>query len=278
MKTRRQFMGLTAGTAALVSAGYFDSGDPAMAQDVVQRELANRADPNACEGPYTVTGFKTYAPPPKEICELLTFWKRLRKEQTALLPAGVKGPYKHVTGISLPWATMPISMYMRCTGVETEIPEPQITMIHSAMLHQWNDYVACALNTIARAMHVLPPGMELVDHPEFETPSGTDEQVRSRHKVILCNRVVTPRYSTDIEQHGFSMRTTARMLVDAAEGLWREWQTRIRDSRDAIKKQKPGASVRLIFRATPMRCQCICDAYLFDFMAWNRGAGLAWGV
>lgn len=195
---------------------------------------------------------------PEEIDELVLFGQRLKK-------ANAEAGHKTHTGIATPYATMPISVYMRLTEEQLAIPEPQIPRYHYYTAnYQCVDLLDWLAQTLAERLKLIRPAINVVDEI---TLLDLIEQPVPR------DRVVSPRYIVDMDEPMFGMRTTAVMLLDAVAGIWHAWDAKIKTVLQTLRTQ--GGVRSLQCQVTPIKIYCTREAYMLEVFAYNIGAGFA---
>jgi len=202
-----------------------------------------------------------------ELQELLAYRKRLyaAREQT-----GVTNP----CGISIPYATQPLSFYARLTKQMLAIPEPNIPGLQQSMLQGWTFHVVEMARAYAKAIKLVPPQVEVVEQFTIKQPNGDP---------ALRDRVVSPRYVVDIDEPQFSMRTTANMIIDGVDGIAEEYRNKMeaawKSARDAQRRGAAGFTgpLRMQMQIKDIEVSVVREAFMLECFFWSTGAGLITG-
>ncbi len=158
-----------------------------------------------------------------------------------------------IAAISVPFATIPVTFYTRVTEKMLASPEPNISHLH----HYMTVYGETGLPQKAvRDLFVSPKGIDVVTEIDLELHGVKIKPVR----------VVTPRYLIDIEEPNFSMRHTARILIEAAEGLSQECAHIVKPM-NGFKGRKG--------QITQPKVSVILEGFMLQVMAWVNIAAYA---
>jgi hypothetical protein len=207
-------------------------------------------------------------------------------------------PAAPAQAISIPYATLPLNFYARRTKTQLAVPEPKIPNLHAGMTGGWGAWQAMEVcRMLSEMWHVMPAGIDILRPcQEFtlKLPDGSP---------CLRDRVVSPKYVIDIDEPHYGMRTTANMFIDAVDGIWYEWDCKMKQARDVIKFPKIVKTGRAVAKSTSMaimpdqierhpaymgtieqelqvreiQVSIVREAYMLEFFAWNTGAGWAKG-
>lgn len=186
-----------------------------------------------------------------EAAELIKFHKRLSRVLPRTPPSAV----------SVPFATFPLNVYMKLATEALTIPEPKIPWLHHTVKGGHDSpYPRAIAKIVARKLKLISPVIQIVDTPRdlnLTLPNGDP---------MRYDRVVSPKYVTDVDEPSFGMRTTATMLLDALCGIWKEWDNKIKAIADY----------------GPIKCQAVHvqfwvhrEAYASEMIGWNLGGGYA---
>lgn len=193
-----------------------------------------------------------------EIDEILKFRDRLAH------------PPNVIQGISIPHATLPVNAYMRLTQEQLDAAEPQIPIIHTALVGGTAWCIDDVSHALSVRLNAYPDMAELVDRINIRTADGS---------LMPQDRVISPRFTIDVEEPYFGMRTTAAMLLAIVEGIRDEWQSKFQSAMDSYRtgKQAEGKSdviTRDMIRGqvTPIQIFARKEAFMLDVMGWNVGA------
>lgn len=193
----------------------------------------------------------------RELCELLLFRKRC---------LACAAPYDDAAlAMVIPFATLPMNVYTCLPKAVLDIPEPDIPLLHRDVLAGMSRLSQVLLRIAVRRLKLLPAGAETVENITLQCSDGQPAPLV---------RVLSPCYVADIEEPGFSMRTTAYMFLDAIAGIYREWG-RVMSRTAASFKSAPRVTRPLRqLQVRPLQLEVSMDAFVLSCMAWTTGAAV----
>lgn len=237
-RTRRDLLkaGLTlsAVTAIQAPSSGLLGGEPVAATDA--RLIPPTPGPTS-----DVFGRRELAQHAEELQELFRYAKALQRQ----------GDYKPAA-VSLPFATIPMNVYMRLSEQQLAIPEPQIPGIFECFRRGWPHYTL--LPDLERALAGL-------SHSGGKSYS---QQVKELPADVPRARVASVLYMIDVDDPAFGYRTVANMLIDAVVGIENEWYRNVQllpEPRQAYHK--------------PLQGQVLREGFMLSLWAWRTGAGHA---
>jgi len=169
-----------------------------------------------------------------EYNELVTYYKLLKANNLELPNA-----------ISVPYATEPMSMYMRIPEWQQTLDAPKIPLINQLMVTKDNSsgMLTTVINSLACGLKMMPKSVKIVDKVDTSRI----------HKDCKSDRIVSPRFVIDTDSAAFSERVTANILFFIAEGIWEEARIKLRTALNAHKVMEKPGSPRIRAESTLIR-------------------------
>lgn len=176
-------------------------------------------------------------------------------------------------GISVPFATVPVSCHCRTTEAQRKMPEPQIPELHGAMTAGgW--YYKHQIQGAILALMTLPKKYEIVGKIDLKMVTADRRGYRNIIDVP-CNRIVTPSYIVDVEEPWFNMRTTAGMIIDVAEGLNQELNKTLASAIRRAEDVPRGFRTRHEGQLLAPQVSLIREGFMLQCMSWITFAAYA---
>jgi hypothetical protein len=208
----------------------------------------------------------------KEVEELVLYRRRLHrardKEMVEINARNVERgqpfqpPYGGWAG-SVPLATLPCQHYARLTKRQLAIPEPHIPFVHNRCLIGYLGFIDRVMELFADRLRLPPRDVDITPWLTLTKEDGS---------AVPRDRVVSTRYIVDTEEPDFGMRTTANMIIDSVEGIWKEWNSKVNYVKGQAKELKLKQS-SVMCQIKPIKAFLVREAFMLEFMAWNTGAG-----
>lgn len=253
--------GLAGSAVALTQIGTGPAGSPAeaahRASEITPDPFSSAPDPGRYGGRLQQIA--------EEVRELITYRRRLYAARRKKVDEYGNECEEILSAVfhSVPLHTSPPPIFhARLFKDQLAIPEPQITLLHEAMTGYGNLTIAHAISELAKHLRLVPACAHVVD-----TISLFDRD----NKPVPRSRVMSPRYTVDMDEPDFSMRTTANMIIDATDGIWGGWAERLHF---AVALARQGCTPMVtLFEVKPIEVRIVHDAFMLEFFAWSTGAG-----
>lgn len=250
--TRRDMLKGAAAAAVALPLCLTSKETPAIDKAI---ELGNLTNPQINDFPDTPSGIS------KEVEELVRYERRMRSAaKKRKLETGTQGA-------SIPFATMPLNMYCRVSEAQLDTKEPQVPYLHWCFLKGANSLLQhYALEYIHQAK-IKPSFIELTQDLTLLGPEQQDNRVRA-------DRVASPRYCVDVEEHYFSMHVTGRMMIDTVTGIVSEIENKVKQAIAVWKSSEQGSRpYNVAVQMEPPQFYCKREAFLLECFGWTRHVG-----
>ena len=255
MSNRREFLQKTAmimGAGAMGGKSLLES--EAAARTVADVAIAGTGD----KFPNMADWVKT------EAHEIMSYHKRCSR---AFAKAEAEKPVKqghwklvHKTpAIRVPFTTVPMNMLMKEHPAEAKLQPPKIPHLLANMAQHgssWN------MQLVVRELWAMLPRL-----PGDEVEELT--LVNPAFKKIRKDRVVTPKYVTDIEE--LTERMLARIVAACVVGIHHELDCNIKQCVNKAFEHGTPTNVHLQYR--PLQVRAELDGFMWDCMVWTVAAG-----
>jgi len=189
--------------------------------------------------------------------------------EVLMFGAQVDGPEKKknamVDGVSVPFATLPINMYVRQPTDHAKIKEPDLNKLRDCVRrHGGHAEIQAVVTELERRLSkAWGAGWDFVDEITVAAP-GTEE--------IRRERIVTPRYVCDMDdlcnyRMGMMLLCTVRAINYELVSKTEDAVARARE--EGVK----GTRARKVQQRTPIEVYAVKQAYMFEMFSWITAAG-----
>ena len=164
-----------------------------------------------------------------------------------------------VKGISIPFATLPLNVYMRDSEFAQMVTAPKIPVLLGEVLTNGGQ---AALQYVVRKLWAkLPPiDGEMTEEITTKPPKAPK---------VMKNRIVTPRYILDVEQ--MDERKLAAIVAHLAEGIHAEMLATIECAVGHAKEVGLATTLHLQYRE--LRVAAKLQGWMWDGMAYTMSSG-----